>query len=127
MTESVKNFIEVNYPLLDEDMVEFFHIAYNGLTIWQQKELVRALTDAGIDTLDARETFIRFHIMMSLETIERRMTLRTVIARFFDGILGFDADWLFNYILDNIAEWEDSVTIYLDQNKNYVVVPKDLE
>lgn len=120
MTNAVKNFIETNYILLDTDPVEFFHSAYNGLSISQQKELVTVLEEASIPTQDARETFIRFHITMTLETLERPVTLRVLVARFFDGILGFDADWIFNYILDNENEWDVEIALI---NGTYYVYP----
>ena len=51
MTEAVKNFIETNYELLEDkdNIVEFCHSAYNGLSIQQQKELIQALEIAGIN------------------------------------------------------------------------------
>lgn len=77
MTEAVKNFIETNYELLDSDAVEFCHSAYNGLSIQQQKELVKALETAGINIDDAREIFIRFHITMTMDLVERPISLST--------------------------------------------------
>ena len=120
MTDAVKNFLEVNYELLDTDPTEFFHWAYNGLSIRQQMELVRVLSEAEIDTSEARENFIRFHITMTMETIERPVTLRVLIKRNFEGILGFDKDWLFNYILDNEQEWDNKIKLI---NGTYFVYP----
>lgn len=120
MTDSVKNFLEVNYELLDTDQDEFFHWAYNGLSIRQQQELIDVLTEAGIDTESARERFMRFHITMTMETVERPVTLRVLIKRNFDGILGFDEDWLFNYILDNENEWDNKIEMI---NGTYYVYP----
>ena len=120
MTEAVKNFLEVNYELLDTDQTEFFHMAYNGLSISQQRELVYMLREANIDTSESREQFIRFHIVMTMETIERPVTLRVLIKRYFDGILGFDEDWLFNYILDNENEWDNKIELI---NGTYYVYP----
>lgn len=120
MTDAVKNFLEVNYELLDTDQNEFFHIAYNGLSIRQQMELIRILSEAEIDTSEARENFIRFHINMTMETIERPVTLRVLIKRNFEGILGFDEDWLFNYILDNEQEWDNKIELI---NGTYYVYP----
>ena len=107
MTEGIKNFLEVNAQLLDTDQNEFFHIAYNGLTISQQKELVNLLGEANIDVAEARENFIRFHIGMTMETIERPIALETFIKRYEVGILGFDYEWLFEYIINNSEEWTD--------------------
>ena len=67
MTEAVKNFIETNYELLDSDAVEFCYNAYNGLSIYQQKELIQALETAGINIDKAREQFIHFHITMTMD------------------------------------------------------------
>ena len=124
MTEAVKNFIETNYELLDSDAVEFCHSAYNGLSFQQQKELIQALNTAGINIDKAREQFIRFHITMTMDLVERPVSLRTLIARYFDGILGFDSEWLLNYIKDNGSEWYDSVYIEKDNNGNWTVYPQ---
>lgn len=126
MTEAVKNFIETNYELLeDEDnIVEFCHSAYNGLSIQQQKELVQALNTAGINIDQAREQFIRFHITMTMDLVERPVSLRTFVARYFDGILGFDYEWLIEYIKDNKSEWDDSVKLHEDNNGNWMIYPK---
>ena len=123
MTEAVKNFIETNYDLLDSDAVEFFHSAYNGLSIQQQKELIQALEIAGINIDRAREQFIHFHITMTMDLVERSVSLRTFVARYFDGILGFDHEWLLDYIKDNRAEWDDSVYIEKDNNGNWMIYP----
>ena len=124
MTEAVKNFIETNYELLeDEDnVVEFCHSAYNGLSIQQQKELIQVLNSAGINIDTAREQFIRFHITMTMETIERPVSLRVLIKRYFDGLLGFDEDWLFNYILDNEQEWDNKIELVNGSFKVFPVV-----
>ena len=124
MTEAVKNFIETNYQLLDSDAVEFCHSAYNGLSIYQQKELVQALETAGINIDKAREQFIHFHITMTMDLVERTVSLRTFVARFFDGILGFTYEWLLDYIKDNRSEWDDTVEIQKDSYGNWMVYPK---
>lgn len=125
MTEAVKNFIETNYELLeDEDnVVEFCHSAYNGLSIQQQKELIQALNTAGINIDKAREQFIHFHITMTMDLVERSVSLRTFVARYFDGILGFDHEWLLDYIKDNSSEWDDSVYIEKDNYGNWMIYP----
>ena len=124
MTEAVKNFIETNYELLDSDAVEFCHSAYNGLSIQQQKELVNVLETAGINIDKAREIFIRFHISMTMEIVERPASLGMFVARHFDGILGFNHEWLLKYIKDNKSEWDDTVEIHEDSNGNWMVYPK---
>lgn len=123
MTEAVKNFIETNYELLDADTVEFCHSAYNGLSIQQQKELIHALETAGINIDKAREQFIHFHITMTMDLVERSVSLRTFVARYFDGIMGFDHEWLLDYIKDNRSEWDDSVYIDKDNNGNWMIYP----
>lgn len=123
MTKAVKNFIETNYELLDSDAVEFCHSAYNGLSIQQQKELIHALNTAGINIDRAREQFIRFNITMTMDLVERPVSLRTFVARFFDGILGFNHEWLLEYIKDNKSEWDDSVEIHQDNNGNWMIYP----
>ena len=123
MTEAVKNFIETNYELLDSDAVEFCHSAYNGLSIQQQKELIQDLETAGINIDKAREQFIHFHITMTMDLVERSVSLRTFVARYFDGIMGFDHEWLLAYIKDNRSEWDDSVYIEKDNNGNWMIYP----
>ena len=124
MTEAVKNFIETNYQLLDSDAVEFCHSAYNGLSIQQQKELIQSLDTAGINIDKARVQCIHFVITMTMYIVERPVSLRTFVARFFDGILGFNSEWLLEYIKDNKSEWDDSVEIHEDNNGNWMVYPK---
>jgi hypothetical protein len=123
MTKEVKNFIETNYELLDSDAVEFCHSAYNGLSIPQQIELSKILDSAGINIDKAKDIFIRFHIGMTMDLVERAVSLRTFVARYFDGILGFDHEWLLDYIKDNRAEWDDSVYIEKDNNGNWMIYP----
>ena len=118
MTDAVKNFLEVNYELLDSDQNEFFHWAYNGLSIQQQQELINVLAIAGIDVESGRETFMRFYIRMTMESIDRPVSLKVLINRYFEGILGFDEDWLFKYILDNQNEWDNKIE--LDHGIYYV-------
>lgn len=120
MNINVKNFIETNYQLLETDPVEFFHSAYNGLSIPEQTQLVEALDEAEIETLKARETVIRYIITMNFEVIERPVTLRVLVARMFRNVLGFDSEWLFNYILDNQNEWDNKI---IKNNGTYYVYP----
>ena len=123
MTEAVKNFIETNYELLDSNDVEFCYSAYKGLSIQQQKELIQALNTAGINIDKAREQFIHFHITMNMELVERAVTLRTFIARYLNGILGFDQEWLLDYIKDNRSEWSDYVYIEKDNEGDWMIYP----
>jgi hypothetical protein len=124
MTEAVKNFIETNYLLLDTDPTEFCHSANNGLSIYQQKELINALNAAGINIDKAREQYIHFHITMTMDLVERPVSLRTFVDRYFVGILGFNHEWLLEYIKDNKSEWDDSVEIHEDRNGNWMIYPK---
>ena len=124
MTEEVRNFIETNYQLLDSDAVEFCHSAYNGLTHYQQKELSDVLDSAGINIDKAKEIFIRFHIGMTMEIVERPVRLRVLVAQYFANILGLDDEWIMEYIKDNRSEWEDTVEIHADRNGNWMVYPK---
>lgn len=109
MTEAVKNFLEVNYELLDTNPNEFVHWAYNGLNRAQQKELVAVLSEAGINIESAIEAFIRFHISMTMETIERPVELKVFVIRYFTGIMGLDTDWIVEYILENKQEWDNKI------------------
>lgn len=123
MTEAVKNFIETNYELLDTDAVEFCHSAYNGLSIQQQKELVNVLKTAGINIDKAREQFIHFHITMTMDLVDRVIFLETFVSRYLDGILGFNSEWLIDYIKDNKTEWDDSVYIEKDNDGEWKIYP----
>ena len=122
MTDAVKNFLEVNYALLDTDPNEFLHWAYNGLSRSQQKELITVLSDAGIDVSSAIETFARFHITMTFATLERMVSLNTIIAREFNGLFGLDSDWFFKYILENQAEWDNKIELH---NGVFKVFPEE--
>ena len=124
MTEVVKNFIETNYSLLDTDPTEFCHSAYNGLSIQQQKELIHVLNTAGINIDEARERFVRFHITMTMDSVDRPISLSTLVARYFGGILGFNHEWFVEYIKDNGSEWDDSVYIEKDTNGVWMVIPR---
>lgn len=125
MTDAVKNFIETNYELLeDEDnVVEFCHSAYNGLSIQQQKELIKVLETAGINIDKAREQFIRFHITMTMDLVDRVIFLETFVARYLNGILGFNSEWLIDYIKDNRSEWDNSVYIEKNNNGEWMIYP----
>ena len=109
MKDAVKNFLETNIILIETDPLAFFHSAYNGLTLREQKELIDVLNIAEIDLEDARESFIRFHITMTMDVVTHRVSLDTLIDRYFVGILGFNFDWLFKYILDNQNEWDNKI------------------
>ena len=124
MTEAVKNFIETNYQLLDSDAVEFCHSAYNSLSHYQQKELSDVLDAAGINIDREKEIFIRFHITMTMDLVERPVELQVLVARYFANILGLDAEWIVEYIKDNRSEWDDTVAIHEDRNGNWMVYPK---
>lgn len=104
-------------------MLNFVIVRYDGLGIQQQKELIHALNSAGINIDKAREQFIYFHITMNMELVERAVTLRTFIARYLDGILGFDHEWLFDYIKDNRSEWSGSVYIEKDNEGDWMIYP----
>lgn len=123
MTEAVKNFIETNYELLEDNAIEFFHSAHNGLSLYCQKELVDVLQTAHIDVEKAREATIHFIITMHMEDIDRRVFLSTFVKRYLDGILGYDADWITDYIINNQTEWEDSVTITIADQGDFLLLP----
>ena len=106
MNHAVKYFIETNCDLLDTDPVEFWHRAENELSIVNQGSLVEYLEQARFKTFDDRERVIRFVITMQLLDVSAKTTLRVFIARYLTGILGFDAEWLFDYIVDNKNEWD---------------------
>ena len=124
MTESVKNFIETNWQLLEDNAVEFFHSAYNGLSLYCQKELIDVLQTANIDVEKAREITIHFIITMWMEDLDKPVYLSTLISRYLDGILGYNADWLTDYIIDNQSEWDDNVTIGITDNGDFLLCPE---
>ena len=120
MTEAVKNFLEVNYELLDTDQNEFVHWAYNGLNRFQQKELMSVLKDSDINIDSAVEAFVRFHIAMTLEDLDRPVHLDMLIAQYFMGIFGLDHEWFFRYILNNEQEWDNKIRF---SHGKYMVFP----
>lgn len=120
MTESVKNFIETNYSLLDNDPIEFCHTAHNGLSRSQQKELMDILKESNINIDSAVEAFARFYIVMTMGIVERPVLLRVLISQYFNGVLGLDSDWFFQFILDNEQEWDNKIELV---NGSYKVFP----
>lgn len=126
MTIDVKNFIETNWQLLEDNAVEFFHSAHNGLSLHCQKELIDVLQTAKIDVEKERETTIHFIITMWMEDLARPIFLSTFISRYLDGILGYDADWLNDYIINNQTEWEDKVTIEIANQGDFLLYPKEV-
>lgn len=109
MTTNVKNFIETNVELLDSNQFEFFISAYNGLTLIEQKLLVEALKAAQIDVEKAREDVLRYIITRVMEDIEREVTLYILIQRHLDGVLGYDSEFISDYILANTSEWDNRI------------------
>lgn len=120
MTEAVKNFLEVNYELLDTNQNEFVHWAYNGLNRVQQKELVVVLSEAGINIRSAIEAFIRFHIAMTMEVVEHPVYLHLFVRQYFTGIMGLDTDWIVEFILENQQEWNNKIELV---NGSFKVFP----
>ena len=112
MIEEVKRFLKVNWPLLDKDMNEFFHIAYNGLNWHQMDELVAALDEAGIETLTARENVLRFVITMQMEVLENSIPVRTFANRYVKGALGFSTPDIVEYIMENSDEWDVNIAFH---------------
>lgn len=124
MTEIVARFLETNKSLLDKDLVEFFHSAYNGLSNSHQAQVVEALEVAGIDTYSARESVMRFVITMETEVLERKCSIDKFISRLKDGgLLGFDYSELTEYIMENADEWDVDIEFI---NNDYYLVPTEV-
>lgn len=124
MTETVVNFLQTNKSLLDKDLVEFFHSAYNGLSNIHQSEVVEALEVAGIDTYSARERVMMFIITMQTEVLERKCSVNQFISRLkVGGLLGFDHSELVEYIIENVNEWDVNIEFI---NKDYYLVPREV-
>lgn len=124
MTNIVARFLETNKSLLDKDLVEFFHSAYNGLSNLHQAQVVEALEFAGIDTYSARERVMRFVITMETEVLERKCSIDKFISRLKDGgLLGFDYSELANYIMENADEWDVDIEFI---NNDYYLVPREV-
>ena len=60
---------------------------------------------------------------MTMDLVLKPVSLETFIARYFVGILGFDHEWLLEYIKDNKSEWDDSVYIQKDNNGVWMIYP----
>lgn len=121
MTEEVKNFIETNYELLDSDPNDFFMTAYNGLSIHQQGELIDILNDAGIDFEQSRDAVLRFILTMNFDTLERPVFVDTYIARYLEGILGYDTFELRQFILEESDEFDVDIVV---ENNDYKIYPR---
>lgn len=123
MTESIKNFLETNYMLLDTDINEFFHSAYNGLSKNAQVELINVLQQANIDYETSRESVLRFILTMELEDLTYPIPLKTFAIRK-SWTLGYTAEELYNILLSNANEW-DSVKLVEYSDGNYKIIPND--
>ena len=125
MTDSVARFLKTNKSLLDKDMNEFFHSAYNGLNWYQMDELVHILDEAGIETLTARENVLRFVITMQTEVLEKPITVKTFANRYIKGALGFATEDIIEYIMENSNEWDVNIVFHdndywLDPSSEFV-------
>ena len=130
MIKEVETFLRVNWPLLDKDMIEFFHIAHNGLTRYQMDELVAALDKAAIETLTARETVLRFVITMETEVLEKSIPVITFANRYIKGALGFSTEDIVEYIMENSNEWDVNIVFnngdyWLDPSAEFVDYDED--
>lgn len=124
MTETVVNFLQTNKSLLDTDLVEFFHCAYNGLGNIHQSQVVEALEVAGIDTYSARERVMMFVITMQTEVLERKCSINRFVSRLqVGGLLGFDHFEVVEYIMENANEWDVDIEFI---NNDYYLVPREV-
>lgn len=123
MTEIVANFLQTNKSLLDTDLIEFFHSAYNGLSKSRIEELVQVLDAAGIDTHNARDTVLRFIITMETEVLEQPIRLHSFAIRYLKGALGFDTEYIIEYIMENANEWDVNIEFI---NNDYYLVPREV-
>ena len=57
-----------------------------------------------------------------MEDIDRQVSLRMFVARTLHNILGFDSEWIFNYILDNENEWDNKIEL---RNATYFIHPAE--
>ena len=114
MDVGVKNFIETNIQLLEDNQTfEFFISAYNGLDSGQQAELIRILDDSHvIDTKVVKEPVVRYIIDRAIEDLVENMNVpltRFVYTQFPSGLLGETSGDLFEYILNNCDEWSREI------------------
>ena len=121
MTESVLNFLKTNKSLLDTNLVEFFHSAYNELKWHQVDQLVEMLDSAGIDNLWAREHVLRFVIAMETAVLENPIRVLTFANRRIKGALGFSTEHIVDYIMENSNEWDCDIVFY---NNDYWFDPR---
>ena len=123
MTNICAEFLKTNKDLLDKDLVEFFHSAYNGLSNFHQKEVVEVLTSAGIETEQARETVLRFILTMSTEVLIKPVRVRTFVEHLRDGgLLGYDVIDVEDFLINNVNEWDVHISY---MNNDYYVVPRE--
>ena len=123
MTEIVARFLQTNKSLLDKDLVEFFLSAYDGLSKSYIDELVQVLDTAGIDTHNARDTVLRFIITMETEVLEKPIRVISFAIRYIKGALGFDTEYIVEYIMENANEWDVNIEFI---NNDYYLVPREV-
>lgn len=100
MTTNVKEFLERNVKLLESNSTEeLLFAAYHDLPIPLQSEIVDILQKAGIDITKALPATILRIIKGYIKYLVRNVDLKTFIARYVDGMFGFDAFIIEQFIL----------------------------
>lgn len=108
MQTKVKNFIEKNIDLLENDSVEFWQIAADFLTSEEISEIIDLLRHAGIDIDDQRFIVLNEILTNHLKDIKQVTPLDTFLSKnnyvFGKGFLGLSLNQLELYIIDNAKE-----------------------
>ena len=121
MTDDVRRFFETNAELLDTNMPEFFHIMDNGLSFYEQSEVIECLDESGIDYTDARDSVLNYIVTMYMLDVVRPVFLKTFIQRYLEGRLGCDYLYLADFILENSEEYDVDI---VREDNDYKIYPR---
>ena len=106
MTINIKEFLERNVKLLDSNNTEeLLFQAYHDLPSPLQSELVDILQKAEINTAKALPATILRIIEGYIKYLVRNVDLKTFIARYLDGMFGFDSFIIEQFILHHKDEF----------------------
>lgn len=102
MTNSVKQFIEENKDLLeDNNLYHFLMLADNELLVEDVEELINILETANIETTPTREMILRYIIDHVALDVYVPIPLANFIGRFLEGRLGYDFMDIRQFMLEN--------------------------
>lgn len=126
MQTKVKNFIEKNIGLLEDDPVEFWQVAADFLDSEEISEIIDSLRHAGIDIDDERFIVLNEFLSNHLKDIKQGTPLDTFFSKnnyvFGKGFLGLSLNQLKLHIIDNAKELGVKVA-FSDFFEDHIIYP----